>query len=242
MTTDVLPALAVERFSAPLRQRVESVLRDAIVSGTLAPGQRLTERELVEMTATSRTLVREALRQLEAERLIAVMPNKGAVVRELTVAEAKEIYAVRAVLEGLAARQFSEAADAAAMQKLRGAADAAIAAYEREDLGRALEYHNAFYDVLFEGAANDTLRSMLATLHARILRWRALGLMHSARSPGRSRETVRGLKNIVAAIGSGDADTAERATREHAERGATEVMKLIGKADTQHSIRARRRA
>lgn len=230
MTQPVQLSLAADRSPAPLRQRVENALRDAIVSGTLVPGQRLTERELVEMSGASRTLVREALRQLEAEKLIAVTPNKGAVVRELTPAEANEIYAVRAVLEGLAARQFTEAGDPAAIARLREAAAAAISAYERDDLAAALEWHNAFYDVLFEGAANETLRHILGTLHTRILRWRAMGLMHASRSPQRSRETVSGLKSIVAAIRSGNADAAERATRVHAERGAAEVMKLLGNA------------
>src|SRR5688572_15421042 len=123
MGDETLSALRVQKLSAPLRQRVESVLRDAIVSGALAPGQRLTERELTEMTGVSRTLVREALRQLEAERLITVVPNKGPIVRELTTREAKEIYAIRAVLEGLAAREFAAGADDAAMQRLREAAN-----------------------------------------------------------------------------------------------------------------------
>jgi DNA-binding GntR family transcriptional regulator len=225
--TDLLPALDIRKLSAPLRQRVEAVLREAIVSGKLFPGQRLTERELTQTTGVSRTLVREALRQLEAEQLISVTPNKGALVRELTAREAEEIYAVRAVLEGLAARQFAATADKSALQKLGAAADAAVAAYERGDLLHALECHNRFYDALFEGAANQTLRSMLSTLNARILRWRTLGLMHPARSPARSKETTRGIKRMLAAIRSRDPEKAERVAREHAAAGAAEVMRLI---------------
>jgi DNA-binding GntR family transcriptional regulator len=237
-TTAALPVLSIDKFSAPLRQRVESAIRNAIVSGELAPNRRLTERELIEMTGASRTLVREALRQLEAERLIAVTPNKGAVVRNLTPAEATEIYAVRAVLEGLAAREFTRNAGDATRAQLEAAAAAAIEAYERDDLTAALEQHNRFYDVLFDGAGNETLHSILATLHARVLRWRALGLMHSARSPGRSKETVRGLKSMVAEIRRGCAEGAERAARAHAERGAAEVMKLL--AESQRARSARR--
>jgi DNA-binding GntR family transcriptional regulator len=222
-----LLTLEIAKSAAPLRQQVEGELRKAIIDGRLAPGRRLTERELMEMTGVSRTLVREALRQLESEGLIAVIPNKGAVVRELTAAEAKELYAIRAVLEGLAARLFVEHADQAALAALVQAADASIAAYQDGDLARALETKNRFYDFLFHGAGSETLSAMLNTLHARIRRWRALGVTHPRRSPQRSKEAVRGLKAICAAIRGRDAAAAERATREEADRGAAELLRVL---------------
>jgi len=222
-----LPTLEIAKLAAPLRQQVEGVLRQAIIDGRLAPGRRLTERELVEMTGVSRTLVREALRQLESEGLIAVIPNKGAVVRELTVAEAQDLYAIRAVLEGLAARLFVEHADDATLDTLMQAAQAVIAAYQSGDFPLALKTKNRFYDALFEGADSETLSTMLSTLHARIWRWRALGVTHPQRSPQRSKEAVRGLEEICAAIRKRDAKAAERATREEADRGAAELMRLL---------------
>jgi GntR family transcriptional regulator, trigonelline degradation regulator len=237
--SDSLPALNIEKLAAPLRQRVEGVLREAVVSGLLAPGRRLTERELTQMTGVSRTLVREALRQLEAEGLVTVIPNKGPVVRELTGREARELYEIRAVLEGLAARRFALNADHVAMQRLRSAVAAASNAYAQEKLSQALAFHNEFYDVLFSGSGSETLRSMLATLHARILRWRALGLAHPKRSPNRSREAAAGLKRILAAVEARDPERAERETRQHAERGAAEVMRLLG--DTRQDVTFRRR-
>ena len=101
---DPAPTLEVQRHAAPLRQQVVEALRLAIIDGRLAPGARLIERELTEMLRVSRTVIREALRQLESEGLIAIVPNKGPVVRALTLAEAKDLYQIRAVLEGLAAR------------------------------------------------------------------------------------------------------------------------------------------
>jgi DNA-binding GntR family transcriptional regulator len=227
---DPLPALEIEKLAAPLRQRVEGVLREAIISGQLAPGRRLTERELTAMTGVSRTLIREALRQLESEGLITVIPNRGPVVRELTLAEARDLYAIRAVLEGLAARRFVENADEAELKRLEQAADAAVAAYRSGDLQQALETKNRLYDVLFEGAKSETLSSMLTTLHARIWRWRALGVKHPQRTAQRSKEAVRDLKAMVAAIRARDADTAERTTREGANRGAAEVIRLLADA------------
>lgn len=224
---DPLPTLEVQRLAAPLRQQVLDALRQAIIDGRLAPGARLTERELTEMMGVSRTVVREALRQLESEGLIAIIPNKGPVVRELSVAEAKDLYNIRAVLEGLAARLFVENAGGAQLKQLAQALDVVAAAYKRGDAQEVLETKNRFYDVLFAGAGSETLSSMLNTLHARIWRWRALGLSHPQRSAQRSKESVKGLRAVLAAIKKRDADAAEKLTREEAQRAAAEVMRLI---------------
>lgn len=230
MAVAALLTLEVPKVAAPLRQQVEGVLRRAIIDGRLAPLRRLTERELMEMTGVSRTLVREALRQLESEGLIAVVPNKGAVVRALTAAEAKDLYAIRAVLEGLAARLFVEHAGDAIRASLMETGEAVIAAYRDGDFPRALETKNRFYDVLFEGAGSETLSAMLNQLHARIWRWRALGVTHPRRSPQRAQEAARGLKAVCEAIRRKDSAAAERATREEANRGAAEVLRLLAHA------------
>ncbi len=222
------PVVAIRKFAAPLRQQVLDSLREAIISGQLAPGARLIERELTAMLGVSRTVIREALRQLESEGLITLIAHKGPVVRELTVSEAKDLYQIRAVLEGLAARLFVEHATQAQVDELASALGVVVAAYEAGDAVRVLETKNRFYDVLFAGARSETLTSMLATLHARIWRWRALGLTHPERSPGRSGESIGNLQAMLAAIRGRDADEAERITREEASKAAQEVLRLLG--------------
>lgn len=224
---DTLPSLDIAKLAAPLRQRVEQALREAVIAGSLPPGRRLTERELTEMTGVSRTLIREALRQLESEGLITVIPNRGAVVTEMTLAEARDLYAIRALLEGFAARRFVEHADEGMLQRLVQAADDVASAYRKGDLKAALELKNVLYDVLFEGARSETLSAMVASLHARMRRWRALGVTHPRRSAKRSSEAVRDLKAMVAAITVRDADAAEQATRQSAQSGAAEIMHLL---------------
>jgi GntR family transcriptional regulator, trigonelline degradation regulator len=221
------PALEIQRLAAPLRQQVLDSLRQAIIAGRLAPGRRLTERELIEMMGVSRTVVREVLRQLESEGLIAIIPNKGPVVRELSAGEARELYAIRAALEGLAARLFVENADEAKVKQLAQALEVVVVAYESGDAQQVLDTKNRFYQVLFEGAANDTLSAMLGTLHARIWRWRALGLTHPQRSLDRSHESIRNLKAMLAAIRKREPETAERLTRDEANKAAQEVMRLL---------------
>ncbi len=231
-TSAVRPLSVVRVSHAPLREEVRDELRAAIIGGRLAPGARLIERELIDMLGVSRTVVREALRQLEAEGLIVGDPRKGMAVRELSLTEAKHLYAIRALLEGLAARLFVENANAAHVDKLAEELRATAAAYEQGDPQEILETKNRFYLCLFQGARSETLSSMLAMLHARIWRWRALGLGHPQRSPRRSRESIRGLQALLAAIRKGDADRAEMVMREETTRAAAEVIRLLGVATT----------
>lgn len=238
ITITALPMLEIVKHAAPLRQQVESALRQAISDGRFRPGQRLTERELTVSMGVSRTLLREAFRQLESEGLITVIPNRGPVVRELSADEIQELYAIRAVLEGLAARTFAEKASDKNLQLLGKAAADAIAAYKAEDPAGALEGKNRFYDILVDGAGSQSLSAMLATLHARIRQWRAIGITHPQRSPGRSQEAAKGIQEIWRAIQGRDAAAAESATRDAARRGAAELMRLLADAPAKLAARS----
>lgn len=224
-TSPALPQ--VHKFAAPLRQQVLDELRHAIISGRLAPGSRLIERELTTMMGVSRTVIRESLRQLESEGLIAIIPNRGPVVRELTLSEARELYSIRAVLEGLAAQLFVENADEPTLRRLGQALDVVVDAYKNGDAQLIIDTKNRFYGVLFEGAGSAALSTMLGSLYARIQRWRALGLSHPQRSAQRSREAVKGLKAMFTAIKRRDAAEAERAARDEARNASHEIIRLL---------------
>ena len=218
----------IERSAAPLRRNVVDALRTAIIEGRLAPGARLTERELIEMTGVSRTVIREALRQLESEGVIETIPNKGPIVRKLTLAEAKDLYLIRSVLEGLAARMFVANAGPGDVTELGTAADETFAAYREGDPDAILAAKNRFYDILFHGAGSETLSSMIGTLHARIWRWRALGLGHAKRSRSRSQESIKGLRTLVKAIERRDADEAETIARNEVTNARAEITRILG--------------
>ena len=220
--------ISIERQAAPLRQQVLKALRRAIVSGQLAPGERLTERSLTEMLAVSRTVIREALRQLEAEGLIEIIPNKGPVVRQLSAAEAKDLYQIRAVLEGLAARLFAENASDAMVAELALALTDVVRAYRGSDGELALDAKTRFYDLLYTGSASETLASMLAIVQARIWRWRAVGLTHPKRAKHRLNESVENLGLLVAAIENRNGEAAEMIALKEVGKAAAEVMRLIG--------------
>jgi DNA-binding GntR family transcriptional regulator len=226
-TADAGDRAPVQRAVAPLRRQVAERLRQSIISGRLRPGARLIERELIASLGVSRTVIRETLRELESEGLIAMIANKGPIVRELTLAEATDLYAIRAVLEGLAARLFAARAAASDVARLARALDRTAKAYGAGDPARVFAAKDQFYDVFFDGAGSETLSLMIGTLHGRISRWRALGLGHPQRSPARSRETIRNLRALVAALRKRDPDLAERIIRDEVTRAAAEVTRLL---------------
>ena len=224
---------AIPKAAAPLRRQVLLELRQSIISGRLNPGERLVERELIAMMGVSRTVIREALRQLESEGLVAIVPNKGPVVRSMTLEEAQDLYAIRAVLEGLAARLFTEHADDAQVEQLDKALHGVADAFETGDPERILEAKNTFYDVLFAGARSQTLSSMIAMLHGRIRRWRAIGLSHPQRSVDRQQESIRNLRVMLRAVRARDAKLAEQAIREDVQKAAAEINRLLAKETPQ---------
>ena len=218
-------ALRVERTPALIRSQVLENLRQAILDHRLAPGQRLIERELVELTGVSRTSVREALRELSAEGLVTAIPNKGTVVTSVSAEEARQLYQVRAVLEALAGRLFVEHASPAQRKAL-------VRALERIDRLTAkgspvLEAKDAFYDVLFEGGGNDALRSVASGLHARVSVLRSLSLS----VPGRIEHSTKELRAIVDAVLAGDADAAASACARHVEEAGRAGLVALAERD-----------
>jgi GntR family transcriptional regulator, trigonelline degradation regulator len=215
------------KSAAPLRRQVLDELRQSVISGRLEPGARLVERELVAMMGVSRTVIREALRQMESEGLISIVPNRGPIVRKLSIAEARDLYSIRAVLEGLAARCFVEIGDKEHVEKLQRNLEEVAMAYSSDSPAQILETKNRFYDALFEGAGSEALSSMISLLHLRIWRWRAMGLSHPRRNPERSIESIANLRTVLDAIRRRDADLAERTMRDEVQRASAEVLRLL---------------
>jgi len=212
---------------SPPREKVLQVLRTEIIEGRLAPGQRITERELTDLLGVSRTVLREGLRQLEAEGLISLIPNKGPIVRDLTEAEAKELYRIREMLEGLSARLFAESRTESALAQLDEALLAVTAAYADGDPRKILEAKNRFYEAIHIGMESAVLKQMLSTVLVRVWRWRSVGLSHPNRSAERSEESIGNLRALAEAIRAGDGDRAEAIARHEARRASAEVMRLL---------------
>lgn len=151
-----------------LRERIVERLRDAILAGDLPAQTRLREPDLAKRLAVSRTPLREAIRQLEAEGLLTTVPRVGAFVTAVTLQDLEETYAIRAVLEGLAARQAAARVDPERAARLRALLD---------ELGQKTAnyriYHEAagrFHDAIFDLAGNRRLRAMYEALTRQVAR------------------------------------------------------------------------
>jgi DNA-binding GntR family transcriptional regulator len=209
MTHDDALALKIPRDSATLRQQVTNRLRLAITEGRFRPGDRLTERELCELLGVSRPLVREALRQLEAEELVTSIPYRGPVVSDISIAQARKLYLVRSALEGMACRLFALHGSAAARTALRQSLDRFAVALGTGDRATIVAAKNAFYACLLAGAGNEILESHARQLQARVSYLWSSSLSH----PGRVAQSIREMDGMVSAIERGDADAAEQACR-----------------------------
>jgi DNA-binding GntR family transcriptional regulator len=212
--------MRVVRNTVTLRQQVLEVLRSAILNFQFKPGDRLIERELCEMTGVSRTSVREALRHLESEGLVQNLPNKGPMVATVTAAEAREIFEVRRVLEGLAARLFAERAGAPELAALDAAMAALEQAFAAGDVHEILKATTAYYEVVLGGCGNDVIRRLIGLLQARVTFLRATSISQ----PGRAPASLAEMKRLTAALRSGRADDAEAASTEHVDRAAAAVL------------------
>jgi len=171
----------IERTAAPLRQQVVKSIREDILNGELVPGQRLVENALCETLGVSRTVVREALRQLESEHLISVLPNLGPIVTVLTEQEIRSIYVVRASLEGLAGKLFAEVASDKACRDLLELKARLDRDYRKGDVDSREIYKAEFYRQLLAGANNDILTEALRGIHARIAIFRRFAFIDEAR-------------------------------------------------------------
>jgi len=213
----------VVKAAAPVRHSVTESIRNSIALGYFTAGQRITERDLCEMTGVSRTAVREALRQLESEGLVEVVPHKGPIIARLDPRQAENIYQVRIELEGLACELFARNAsdeDIAALQHafeiLKKSVDMTA------PLGR-LTAKNAFYDCLVEGTHNEALGHTLSSLNARITVLRATSLA----APGRTHDSLEELGEVVAHLVARRGKQARKAAIRHVTNASKVALAIL---------------
>lgn len=221
--THSLDLYRVDKVAAPLRHSVTESIRTAIAAGHFKAGDRLPERELCELTGVSRTLVREALRQLESEGLIEVLPHRGPLVARVTRRQAEGIYQVRAELEGLACTLFAENADDRHRAALQAAFAALRQAMETGSPMERLKAKNAFYDRLVDGACNEALGISLRMLNSRVMMLRATSLQ----APGRAKASIAELSELLAALMARDPETARRLGQIHVRNAAAAALAYL---------------
>ena len=208
--------LKVDRTTKTLRELTLEKMRGAIFSGHFKPGERLVERQLCEQLDVSRSVVREVLRHLETEGLVESVPHQGPVVATLNADRAAQIYEIRALLEGQAARLCAEKASDAAIAHLARLNEHTQAAFREGDFAEVLMRTTAFYEAMFAAAGLSMAWDIVQSLNARINRLRAMTIS----SAGRSAEASIEMARIVHALQQRNPQAAQDASQAHVRRVA----------------------
>lgn len=217
------PSVNGAESATPLRKQAEEDLRKAILSGRYNAGERLKERQLMETLGVSRTLLREALRQIEAEGLVTLVPNRGPVVSVLSYEDAEEIYEVRGILEAQACAGFVLRASSGHVRKLQRVFAELERAAQAGDVLRTLELSSDFYDVILEGSGNKVLSSMLKLLHNRIVLLRRTSMSEAGRIP----ETLDELTRMHEALCARDEAAASKASQHHVRQASRAALRIM---------------
>jgi GntR family transcriptional regulator, trigonelline degradation regulator len=204
-------SLRIDLPAVTLRELAVDRLRKAIISGRFAGGDRLVERTLCDQLGVSRSVVREAIRYLEAEGLVETMPRSGPVVATLDWPSARQIYDIRRLLEAEAAAACATRADKAVQSQLRAALDGLKQAHADGQPDRLLAATTQFYAVIFAAAGHDIAWEIVQRLNGRISRLRAITLA----SQDRSTSGFAHMQRICAAICGRDAAAAAEAVHAH---------------------------
>jgi DNA-binding GntR family transcriptional regulator len=193
-----------------LRDQAYVRLRDAILDGTLEPGEQLKDAEIAEWLALSRTPIREALARLEEYGLVETAPNRYTRVTSLSAADARDAFSVVAALHSLAASLGVPRLSAEELAEMRKANEDFAAALRAGDVDRALAADDRFHGVLVHASANREIARSLERLMPRV---RRLERARFGSLPGR--RSVRQHDQIVVLCASGQAEAAARAVREN---------------------------
>jgi DNA-binding GntR family transcriptional regulator len=208
----------------PLHEEAVDRLRDLIVQGQLAPGARLNERLLCQELGISRTPLREAIKLLASEGLVALLPHRGAQVAPIEPGQLAETLAVMGALEALAGELACQHAPAERIDEIRRLHEEMLAMHERGDLASYFRHNQAIHQKIVEASGNATLANMYRQLNANVLRARYMANL----SRERWDEAVREHEQIIAALTARDVARLRRLLKDHL------AHKLASVADTFH--------
>lgn len=197
----------------PLRELIADRIRSDIIKGTFIEGERLVEPKLAETLGISRTPIREALRQLEGEGFIEIVPRRGAVVKQITIKDLDDLYAIKANLEGLAASLSVKFMSSKEIDKLKRINEKfyEISKGNKSAVEEYLSYNIDFHNVFINFSKNSKLIEILEGLSKNFQRFRGILVTKVERSM----EAYRQHLKIIEAFESGNAELSELTVREH---------------------------
>lgn len=198
----------------PLREVVFETLRDAIRKGILKPGERLMEIHLAEQLGVSRTPVREAIRKLELEGYVIMMPRRGTYVSNLSIKDINEVFEIRTSLDSLASGLAAERITDEELEHLQRLLVVIGEAIKEKNMEKIVEADTKFHDILYQASRNNRLVGIIYNLREQLTSFRAKSMAY----PGRLEETLKEHRRIVDTIAQGDAVAAQKASEYHMER------------------------
>jgi len=209
----------------PLREVIFNTLREAIIVGELKPGERLMEVQLADKMGVSRTPVREAIRKLELEGLVEMLPRKGAHVADLSVKDIMDVLEVRATLDGLATKLSASRITDEEIKELRHLLDQFINYVEKDNLQGSIKKDVEFHDVIYRSSRNDKLIQISNNLREQVQRFRVIYL----KDYSSSRELIREHTEILNAIVARDPAAAMECAQRHIKNQEETIIRSIRK-------------
>ncbi len=207
-------SMTEEQQAMPLRDAVFMSLRKAILTGKIKPGERLTEVKLGKILGTSRTPIREAIRLLEQENLVTIIPGSGARVSRMTVSDLQDVMEVRSALEQLSAGLACERITEEEKAELYEAYNAFVRSTQSEDSIMIADSDVHFHNLILKAAKNQKLGKILDGLADNIYRYR----YEFIREDGHYEDLIREHKELYEAVISGNREVAEKSARSHIAR------------------------
>ena len=203
-----------DKSAQPISSNLYTEIQADILSGKFPNHQKLTEQAICKKYGVSRTPVREALRQLELEGLVKIVPNKGAVVTSINAKDIKDIYKMRSMLEGLCARWATRYITEEQIDELEEVIFLSEYYLNKKSQGKAAqmtEMDGKFHLVLYQAANSRMLGHVLRDFHKYVQVARTM----SVRSEDRAKKSIEEHKAILEAIKAKDEDRAEMLAHEH---------------------------
>lgn len=207
----------------PLRELVLDAIREAIISGTLKPRERLMEIQLAEELGVSRTPIREALRKLELEGFIVMVPRKGAYVADFSFKDIADVFEIRAALESLAAGLAAERITDEELENMERLLAEKAEAIVRDDMDKLIEVDTKFHEAIYQASRNKRLWAIINNLREQIQRCRTTSLA----VPGRRKESLEEHRVIVEAIQSRDPVLSRQVAQDHIENAENSLIESI---------------
>lgn len=197
-------------------------VRDAILEGQIAPGERLVERTLGDRLGVSRSVIREVIRNLESEGLVENTPS-GPRLATISVDQARQIYEIRVQLESSAVAACAQLSTPQVVQQLRTALKAIEDAHKDRSAVGALRASTVFYEIIFKAGKHDIAWDIVQRLNGRISQMRAMTLS----VVGRQAAGLKRLATIVDAIEKQQPEAAAAACQEHVMEAATIAIERL---------------